>query len=267
MRDPRKYDLIVSEPSNPWITGVANLFTKDFFELAASRLEEDGILCQWFHLYGMSEESTRSLLATFRSVFPHAIVFKDRDWIVLGSRRPIRFSMTRMAQLFNKPRIKESLSLASEDYPSDLLAELQLDEKGSESFSRGAPLNTDDNMLLELAAPRSLYRDSVDAILANLSQHSRSVVDQVTDYDSPSDIYVELAATYFTDGRTEEALTTCRRALDLQASFEAHKLFGQILQSMGRAEEAEQSLKKALTLGGSPQNRRIVEALLRSLAS
>ena len=75
------YDLIVSEPSNPWITGVSNLFTQDFFEIASSNLKPDGILCQWFHLYGMSEESTRSLLATFRSVFPHTLAFKDRDLI------------------------------------------------------------------------------------------------------------------------------------------------------------------------------------------
>ena len=96
------YDLIISEPSNPWITGVSNLFTQDFFEIASSKLKADGILCQWFHLYGMSEESTRSLLATFRSVFPHTLVFKDRDLILLGSRNPIRFSMSRMRDLFAK---------------------------------------------------------------------------------------------------------------------------------------------------------------------
>ena len=49
--------MIISEPSNPWITGVANLFTRDFFELTASRLAPGGIFAQWFHLYGMSEAS------------------------------------------------------------------------------------------------------------------------------------------------------------------------------------------------------------------
>jgi spermidine synthase len=98
-REARSYDLIISEPSNPWLTGVANLFTREFFELAAARLRPDGILCQWFHLYGMSEESTRSLLATFRRVFPHALVFKDRDLILLGSRRPVSFDLARMRSL------------------------------------------------------------------------------------------------------------------------------------------------------------------------
>lgn len=63
-RSDAEYDLIISEPSNPWLTGVASLFTQEFFEAAASRLAPDGIVCQWFHLYGMTEASTRSLLAT-----------------------------------------------------------------------------------------------------------------------------------------------------------------------------------------------------------
>ena len=69
-RDVEPYDVIISEPSNPWITGVANLFTRDFFELTASRLAPGGVFAQWFHLYGMSEDSAREVMATFRSVFP-----------------------------------------------------------------------------------------------------------------------------------------------------------------------------------------------------
>ena len=103
------YDLIISHPSNPWITGVANLFTQDFFELATSRLASDGIFCQWVPLYGMSEESTRSLVATFRSVFPHTLAFRDRDLILLGSDRPIRFSFQRLLERFEDPSVKQSL--------------------------------------------------------------------------------------------------------------------------------------------------------------
>ena len=92
-RGETSYDVIISEPSNPWITGVSNLFTKDFFEIAAKRLEPDGLLCQWFHLYGMSEESTRSLIATFREVFPYVIAFQDRDLILIGGRNPLELSL------------------------------------------------------------------------------------------------------------------------------------------------------------------------------
>jgi spermidine synthase len=266
LRIEGEYDLIISEPSNPWITGVSNLFTRDFFQIAASKLKPEGILCQWFHLYGMSEESSRSLIATFRSVFPHTLVFKDRDLILLGSERPVRFSMSRLRRLFDEPEIQKSLARARVTYPADLLAIMRLDEKGSEAYSRGGTLNTDDNLLLELAAPRSLYRDQTKTIQAEMRQYPPEVMDHLTDYTSEAALQLELAASYFTDGQKAAALEACQRSLTLQPSFDGEKLLGQTLHSMGRDEEARQALERALDHDdGDEQGRKFVRALLRSL--
>ncbi len=54
---PQRYDVIVSEPSNPWMAGVAALFTREFFEAARARLKPDGLLCQWAHTYDISSET------------------------------------------------------------------------------------------------------------------------------------------------------------------------------------------------------------------
>ena len=137
-RDVEPYDVIISEPSNPWITGVANLFTRDFFELAASRLAPGGIFAQWFHLYGMSEDSAREVMATFRSVFPHVVAFNDRDMILLGSDRPIMFSLDQMTRRFADPGVRASLAEAFVRYPADLLVKLRLDERGTAAFAAGA---------------------------------------------------------------------------------------------------------------------------------
>ena len=59
------YDLIVAEPSNPWLTGVSNLFTKEYFEMGKSKLKPDGIWSQWIQIYGMDTDISRSLLGTF----------------------------------------------------------------------------------------------------------------------------------------------------------------------------------------------------------
>jgi spermidine synthase len=266
-RNDITYDLIISAPSNPWLTGVANLFTKDFFDLVASRLEPGGLVCQWFHLYGMSEASTRSLLASFRSTFPHVLVFKERDLIMLGSHKPIRFSLPRMRRLFAEPRIRDNLALAYVRYPYDLLSNLRLDTKGIDEFSRGAPLNTDDNMRLELAAPRSLYRSQIEAVRSVIARYPPNLLDYLEDYGTPAQAYVELAASHFTAGRNEQALAACRQSLKLEDSFEGQKLLGQVLQGMGRSEEAREPLENALALGGDPEERRFIEALLRSLDS
>jgi len=266
-RGEGRYDLIINEPSNPWLTGVANLFTLDFFELAASRLTEDGVLCQWFHLYGMSEDSTRSLIATFRSVFPHVVAFKDRDLILIGSRKPVSISVERLNQLYQSKEIGESLARAGLQYPSDVLVSMRLDSRGVEAFAKDAPLNTDDNMRLELRAPKTLYRDDVDAILAAMGKHRPDIVAQLSEMRSEAWVRSELAASFFTSGDLDAALENAERSVALLVSFEGQKLLGQILQQLGRKNEARAALEGALDAGGDAEGRRFVEAMLRSLSS
>ena len=56
------YDLIISEPSNPWVAGVGSLFTREFFEAARDRLAPGGALVQWFHIYDMDDAMVRLIL-------------------------------------------------------------------------------------------------------------------------------------------------------------------------------------------------------------
>jgi spermidine synthase len=266
------YDIIISEPSNPWLTGVANLFTKDFFEIAEKRLAPNGIVCQWFHLYGMSEESTRSLIATFRDVFPHVVAFRDRDLILLGSREPLELSMSRLEEFYESDSIRDSLIEAGVKYPSDVLASMTLDEQGARALSENAPLNTDDNMRLELSAPRTLYRDEVDAILETMRERTPDVVAHLEDVEleSPREaaVRLEIAASLFTDGRMERARSEAERAVAIHPTFESQKLLGQIFERLGDPARARSSLEGALqAAGGDAEGRRFVEAMLRSLDS
>ncbi|MBP99513.1 MAG: hypothetical protein CL477_02410 [Acidobacteria bacterium] len=261
-RDAQPYDVIISEPSNPWITGVANLFTRDFFELTASRLAPGGIFAQWFHLYGMSEESAREVMATFRSVYPHVVAFKDRDLILLGSDSPIAFSLDQMTRRFADPGVRASLAEAHVRYPTDLLVKLRLDERGTAAFAAGAMLNTDDNMRLELAAPRTLYQDRFGVIQAELDRYRPAALDLLTGYESPAAAEFELAASYFTAGHDDAALRHCERALALETSFEGLKLLGQIAERSGDRRRARRAWQLALATGGDPAQRALVEALL-----
>src|SRR5258708_19419011 len=58
----RKYDIIVSEPSNPWVSGVASLFTGEFYKLARRHLNPGGILVHWFQLHEIAPTLVPSLL-------------------------------------------------------------------------------------------------------------------------------------------------------------------------------------------------------------
>ncbi len=72
LRTPGRYDVIVSEPSNPWISGVSNLFTREFYEAARAALAPAGVFGQWFHYYNLDPSDVKVELATFLSVFPNA---------------------------------------------------------------------------------------------------------------------------------------------------------------------------------------------------
>ncbi len=270
-RSAVRYDVIIAEPSNPWQTGEANLFTQDYFRLVAARLSEDGVLCQWFHLYGMSEPLVQSLVATFRSVFPEHLVFRlssRRDTLLLGSRRPIQFSGPRMRDLLRDPRRSGTLASVGIRHPFDLLSRLALDPATSGAFTGSAPINTDDNMHLELQAPRCLYLDRLGEITAAFERHPPDLSRHLSGFGSTVEVDLEQAASLFTVGEHREALALCARANAAEPTFEGYKLLGQVLDGLGRTAEARQALITALSLaGGDDGSRAFVRAMLRSIES
>src|SRR5207249_1881974 len=82
-RAPRQYDIIVSEPSNPWIAGIGNLFTEEFFAQARRRLAPGGILVQWFHSYETSDALIALVFRTIAHEFGDVHVFQANRWDLL----------------------------------------------------------------------------------------------------------------------------------------------------------------------------------------
>ena len=82
----RRYDIIVSEPSNPWVSGVSSLFTREFYQLARRYLRPGGVLVQWFQLYEMDASLLASVLAALGSEFPDYAVYAatNGDLLIIG---------------------------------------------------------------------------------------------------------------------------------------------------------------------------------------
>lgn len=89
---PGRYDAIVSEPSNPWVSGVANLFTREFYALARKALSEDGVFVQWLHTYELTDELVATMVAALLEVFPDVRLYVTNysDVIVVGSASPLQ---------------------------------------------------------------------------------------------------------------------------------------------------------------------------------
>lgn len=157
-----QYDMIVSEPSHPWVPGVANLFTKEFFELGRNRLTDEGVFAQWVQTYQLSNDSLRSVLATFQRVFPHVLVFrvegvaKGKDLILVGSKTPLK--LDRIKERISDPRIAAELARVNIKSEGDVRSWYVCDEKQLAPAVAGAVINTDDNMHIETTVPKEAFR-------------------------------------------------------------------------------------------------------------
>jgi spermidine synthase len=164
LSEPGSFDLIVSEPSNPWITGVSNLFTREFFEIGKSRLKPGGVWSQWVQMYGMHMRDLRSVLNTFASVYPYVAVYttiEDADIVLLGSDKPLEPSLEAARRLTQGGSgVAKALATVGIKNELDLIALYKMDRDHLMLLAHGAPLNTDDNMLIEYSAPEHLHRDT-----------------------------------------------------------------------------------------------------------
>lgn len=202
---PGSMDLIVSEPSNPWLTGVSNLFTREFFELGRSRLRPGGVWSQWVQMYGMDERDLRSVIRTFCEVFPHVRIFatiQDADLVMVGSDRPLALNGD-VARTFLRKNVGVEAELASVGLrsPNDILAislmdreaGLRLAQRSVEKPMRAeAPINSDDNMLVEYSAPRNLHRHTSEENLKMLAFFAEVPEEAWKDIDD----WISLAQTY-----------------------------------------------------------------------
>ena len=159
---PNRYDIIVSEPSHPWVPGVANLFTREFFQLGRDRLKDDGIFVQWLQIYQLSTDSLRSVLATFHETFPHVLVFrvegawKGKDLLLVGSKTPLTRDLIK--ERISNPRIAAELARVNIKGEADVNAWYVCDETQLGPAVAGSIINTDDNMHIETTVPREAFR-------------------------------------------------------------------------------------------------------------
>jgi predicted membrane-bound spermidine synthase len=162
---PKYYDVITAEPSNPWIAGIANLYTREFYQVIRSKIKDDGIFAQWFHNYSMSPDDFRMVFRTFAEAFPHVSLWsmKESDFLLIGSKREQVFDYPAVKKLYDSNRMLKS----DLDYLglSDVYAVQGFYRMGREkllAFSKGADINTDDGAELEFSAPKSLRRPTTE---------------------------------------------------------------------------------------------------------
>jgi spermidine synthase len=170
-----RYDVLISEPSNPWMAGVAALFTREFFEEAKSRLGPGGLLCQWAHTYDISDRDLRSIVATFTAVFPHASLWLigEGDILLIGSTDPIEPRLEGIRRAWTRPGVATDLVAVDVRDPETLLTLFTASGARLQEYGADAPLQTDDRMSLEFSGPQSIYGRSTSDNAAALRALAR----------------------------------------------------------------------------------------------
>jgi spermidine synthase len=162
MLTDRQYDVIVSEPSNPWMAGIASLFTREFFTAARERLRPGGVLCQWAHTYDISTRDLQSIVATFVSVFPDGTLWLvgDGDVLLIGSNAPMDSKLEGIAASWQRPGVSADLASVGVTTAGQILSLYLAGGAQLARWSAGASIQSDDRAALEFSGPQSIFGPS-----------------------------------------------------------------------------------------------------------
>lgn len=263
-----RYDLIVSEPSNPWIAGVSALFTKEAFELGRGRLAPGGVFCQWFHSYHMRPEDFRLVARTFAAVFPHTALLSngEADYFFLGSETPLEPDYARFKAVYAGDSVfRQDLKRLGTAYDQPFLLLTGTFSLGDADLRRWAgegPLHVDDKPTLESNAARSIGKASAGAILAGINAAKTSWSPPgVKNLDVRNRdlalLFAKAAETMLDVEKPAAAEAPARRALELDAkSARGWTAFGRWLDTQGKDAEAFDALRRGAALDpASPSGR------------
>jgi len=165
-----KYDVIISEPSNPWMAGLANLFTLDYFKTVKERLSDDGIFIQWTNVYDMDWDSFAMVGRTFAEVFPDGLLIKtisSSDFLLVGFSGKKNLDLETADKNIAYARKSKNITIRDPRVIYNLIVTEDL--KGL--FGSG-PLHTDNWPHLEFATPKSFGKSDV-SIADRIKHNSR----------------------------------------------------------------------------------------------
>jgi protein-L-isoaspartate O-methyltransferase len=163
---PRKYDLIVSEPSNPYRAGVASLFTREFYQSIEHRLTRGGMFLQWMQTYDVDDRTIEIFYRTLGSVFPNVESWQteEGDLLLVATREPVAYDVDSLRQRLTREPFRSALHGA---WHADGLEEFLGRYVGNARVGKCIedlqpwPLNTDDRTVIEFAFARCVSATNV----------------------------------------------------------------------------------------------------------
>ena len=174
----RSYDIIVSEPSNPWVSGVSSLFTGEFYRLVCRHLNPGGVLVQWFQMYEIDTSLIASVLRALGETFPDYAVYAATDGdllIVAGETATLARPLADVALMPGIARELRRVHIGS-------VGEIEVRRLGGKRTlaplfaSYGVPANSDFYPYLDLHAAKYRFLQQTAGDLTGLLAYSVPLV-------------------------------------------------------------------------------------------
>jgi spermidine synthase len=249
-----RYDVIISEPSNPWIAGVASLFTSEFYAAVRQRLQPGGLFVQWVQGYALEPDDVRSILTTALMHFPRATLWRAEtyDYLLLAQTEDEPLRLDRLRALWSRPEMQEEFALLQLAQPEGLLAYHRLDDAPLRRLAAGAVIQTDDHPRLEYRAPRALLRPNLEEnIEALIASQREALLPRDVVVENPEPALVAMARTLFGLREYDAARAALAALPASHSSAEAELLHGQLALRRHAYPAARAALERALQLDPS----------------
>ncbi len=172
-----QYDVIISEPSNPWIAGVSALFTDEFYKQVRTHLAPGGILVQWVQAYSIFPEDLKMVFGTLDRHFPQVTAWRGEwaDVVLLAQSKSGSLSLDRLRKLWSNPALQEDYEALGFRRPEGIIAYHLLDDPNLRKLAANARHNTDDLTRLEFRTPLAIFAENAGSdnveMLANQRSH------------------------------------------------------------------------------------------------
>lgn len=252
LRTDEEYDVIVSEPSHPWRSGSAKLFTQEFFQLGKKHLSAGGVFSQWIHFYGIRSAELKTVIKTFHSVFEHVLIFYTDagDLIMLGSETPFKIDPGEITRRMSEKAVAKDLSRADIHSVYDLWAHFILGPREIDRFVGDAALNTDDFTRVEFQTPKSLFEDTMSIHIAEMRGAASGAGNYLFSHDAPdavkAETYYKISKSLIEMEKFKEANEVLQDGLRLSENANGTWLMGDLAYKSGDRRAAERHWLNAL---------------------
>jgi len=176
----QRFDIIISDATNPGSADSWLLYTVEFYRLCQSRLNTGGVMAQWLPLHTGTPEGYKAILAAFQAVFPHTSIWFTKDYtLLIGSPEKLEVSWPRLTAALAEPALQKDLAPWCLDNPLDLAECFLMGEEAVRAMIAGTRPNTDDRPFYQLTTSEQAGSESILSLLDTHRQRENVFLRQV----------------------------------------------------------------------------------------